>query len=172
MIEVELKVRVPALAPVREKLAAAGAVCSERTREHDVYYNAPHRDFGTTDEALRVRYSNGGCAVTYKGPKRRDSPVKTREELTEPLGSGASFEGILRRLGFVPVACVDKVREYYLFRETSVALDEVAGLGTFVEIEAVTDGTADHIAAVARELGVDGTPIQTSYLEMLLAKGT
>ena len=53
MLEIELKVRVPDLAPIRERLRDLHADQTGRTHEHDVYFNAPDRDFGRTDEALR-----------------------------------------------------------------------------------------------------------------------
>jgi len=37
MLEIELKVRVPDLAPVRERLLAFGAQMTEKTGEHDIY---------------------------------------------------------------------------------------------------------------------------------------
>ncbi|MBP8676842.1 MAG: class IV adenylate cyclase, partial [Methanoculleus sp.] len=56
----------------------------------------------------------------------------------------------------------------------TITLDTVEGLGTFIEIEILTgdgrDDAAARIGAIAKEVGVDGPPIYTSYLEMLLFK--
>jgi len=49
MLEFELKVRISSLDPVRSQLAGHNAQFLGRVYEHDVYYNAPHRDFGVTD---------------------------------------------------------------------------------------------------------------------------
>ncbi len=57
MLEVELKVKIPSLDPVREQLVQKNAQSCGTVHEHDIYYNAPHRDFGQTDEAVRVRYT-------------------------------------------------------------------------------------------------------------------
>jgi adenylate cyclase class 2 len=54
MFEVELKVRADH-GPVRERLDALGAERVEHVRQADTYYDAPHRDFAETDEALRIR---------------------------------------------------------------------------------------------------------------------
>ena len=90
------------------------------------------------------------------------------------MASGETLEEILSRTGFRPAAAVSKVREFYGIGEVTVTLDDVEGLGTFVEIEILTEESkedaADRIGAVAKELGVAGPPIHTSYLEMLLAK--
>ncbi len=87
MLEVELKVRVSSLEPVRKLLLEKGAVCSGRIHEHDIYYNAPHRDFGQTDEAVRVRYTNNHAVVTYKGAKIKKFGLKAREELNTAVES-------------------------------------------------------------------------------------
>jgi len=54
MYEVEIKVSADTDA-VRKRLRAAGAERVDARRQRDAYYDAPHRDFAETDEALRVR---------------------------------------------------------------------------------------------------------------------
>ena len=79
--------------------------------EHDIYYNAPHRDFGQTDEAVRVRYTDDHAVVTYKGPKIKKFGLKAREELNFAVESGKTFETMLDRLGFTRTLEVNKWRE-------------------------------------------------------------
>ncbi len=173
MLEIEVKIRVDDLKPVRSRLIRAGAPAPERVHERDVYFNAPDRDFGLTDEALRVRYSDGRCILTYKGAKLPGFSAKAREELSTPVESGSVFEQILERLGFKRVSEVEKNREYYEFRDASVALDEVRGLGNFVEIEKCTTGPGDNLQSqiqeIVRELSIHGEPLRSSYLELLLS---
>ncbi|NMA10595.1 MAG: class IV adenylate cyclase [Methanomicrobiales archaeon] len=174
MLEIEAKFAVRDLESVRTGLGRQGVRMGRRQQERDVYYNAPHRDFGETDEALRVRYDDTGVTVTYKGPKIRVGSAKAREEFNLAVADGETLEGILSRLGFRRAAMVLKVREFYEMGDVTVTLDDVEGLGTFAEIEILTDenkeDAADRIGAIAKELGVDGPPIYTSYLEMLLSK--
>jgi adenylate cyclase class 2 len=174
MLEVELKVKIPSLDPVREQLVQNHAQSSGRVHEHDIYYNAPHRDFGQTDEAVRIRYTDDHAVVTYKGPKIRKSGLKAREELNFAVESGAAFETLLDRLGFTRTLEVNKWRETFTMGPASVSLDTVDGLGTFAEIEVITENEADNpaelIGKIARKIGVNGEPILESYLEMLLAK--
>jgi adenylate cyclase class 2 len=171
MLEIELKVRVSDLVPVRERLRLLSAVPGDQTTEHDVYFNAPHRDFTFTDEAVRVRYSGDTCTLTYKGPKNREYAVKAREELNTGVTSGQVIERILERLGFSRTAIVRKRREYYTLRNASIALDQVENLGNFVEIEVIADITGpaapDLIGELARDLGLSGDPILLSYLELI-----
>ncbi|WP_292424086.1 class IV adenylate cyclase [Methanoregula sp.] len=173
MLEIELKVRVDSLDPIRQNLKDRHAEFKGKQHEHDIYYNAPHRDFGSTDEALRVRYTDGPALVTYKGKKLREYGLKAREELNTAVESGEVFEQILDRLGFTRTAEVNKWRENYRLGNASFALDQVDGLGTFVEIEimAETNGAdaTGQIQKFAKEMGISGEPILASYLELLLS---
>lgn len=174
MLEVELKVRVPSLDSVRERLTSQNAVFAGKVHEHDIYYNAPHRDFGKTDEAVRVRYTNDHAVVTYKGPKLRKFGLKAREELNFAVESGIAFETMLLRLGFTKTTDVNKWRENYKLGTASICLDTVDELGTFAEIEVIvaneTDDPSVQIDTIAKEIGADGEPILASYLELLLEK--
>ena len=174
MLEFELKVRIPSLDPVRKQLIGQNARFCGRIHEHDIYYNAPHRDFSVTDEAIRVRYTNDHAVVTYKGAKIKTSGLKAREELNTVVDSGAVFEQMLDRLGFTRTAEVNKWREIYRLSGAAISLDEVEDLGTFVEIELLAEDensdTVARIEQIAKEIGVCGEPILASYLELLLAK--
>jgi adenylate cyclase class 2 len=174
MLEVELKVKIPSLDPVREKLAQKNAQFSGKVHEHDIYYNAPHRDFGVTDEAVRVRYINDHAVVTYKGPKIKKFGLKAREELNFAVESGETFEKMLDRLGFTRTTEVNKWRENYKIGNASISLDMVDELGSFAEIEVIVENEADnptaHIEKLAKEIGVEGEVLLASYLELLLAK--
>lgn len=174
MLEVELKVRCSSLDMVRSRLIGYNAQFCGKVHEHDIYYNAPHRDFGLTDEAVRVRYTDGHAVVTYKGPKKKSSGLKAREELNCAVESGEVFEAMLDRLGFKKTAEVNKWRENFKLNDASVSLDSVDELGTFVEIEVMTadedPNAASKIEKIAKEIGAEGEPILASYLELLLSK--
>lgn len=174
MLEIELKVKVDSLDPVRTALNRQNAEFFGKEHEHDIYYNAPHRDFGITDEALRVRYTDDHAVVTYKGAKQKQFGLKAREELNIAVESGERFEQILDRLGFSKTAEVNKWRENYRFCDAAVALDTVDELGTYVEIEIMTEsGNTDTtvlIQNLAKKIEVYGEPILASYLELLMSK--
>jgi len=174
MMEYEVKIRVRSLQPVRNRLAALGFRPETNLTERDIYFNSPGRDFGTTDEALRVRSTAEGTSLTYKGPRAGIAGVKGREEVIVSVNPGGAMEEILLRLGFTRTAVVEKNREMYRVEGTFVALDEVSGLGPFVEIEAPAGLGADEaitlIARVRGRLGVKGRETPLSYLEMILAR--
>lgn len=153
MYEVEVKVRADHHA-VRRRLSEVGANLRGTVRQEDVYYDAPHREFGQTDEALRLRRErrNGEwiSSLTYKGP-RVDDRSKTRQEAESEVTEPEAVAAILEGLGFEPAATVTKDRERYTLDGDVVALDDVDGLGTFVEVERQVDGDLDQ-----HEAGDDG----------------
>jgi adenylate cyclase class 2 len=182
MYEVELKVRADH-DRVRERLAAVGATDAGRVRQVDTYYDAPHRDFASTDEALRLRRGTDLPAdgdgetttkLTYKGPLV-EAESKTRREHETVVADGAAAEGVLSGLGFEPAATVEKDRRFHEVEGYTVTLDRVDGLGEFVEVETETDAESVTAAregaeAVMEELGLDpGAQVRTSYLGLLLA---
>ncbi len=180
--EVEQKFPVDNLRAVEERLGEMGAEISDERIEIDRYYNHPARDFAETDEALRIRRTGPVNRITYKGPKI-DKVTKTRQELELPLGEGetaaADWMKLLETLGFRTVSEVHKRRRKARVarqdRSVEVSLDEVTGLGTFVELEIVVeekdlDWARGCIADLAEELGL-GQSERRSYLRLLLEKG-
>lgn len=174
MLEIEIKVKVSNIDEIKQNILTIGGRHSETVIEEDMYYNAPHRDFGITDEALRIRSAGGKTILTYKGPKNTIMGSKVREEQNVGLDDARIFGTILTSLGFKPVAEVRKLREYYTYDDFSIALDKVDNLGDFVEIELITENNAEHAAhrvdKLAEKLGVTGERISISYLELLLSK--
>ncbi|MFT4922151.1 MAG: adenylate cyclase class 2 [Haloarculaceae archaeon] len=178
MYEVELKVRT-AHDPVRNRLAELGADHSGTVVQTDTYYDAPHRDFAESDEALRIREESvvdGEDAVflTYKGPLVDDTS-KTREEAETRLGDLTEARTILSGLGFDPAATVRKERDLYALAGCTVTLDTVDGLGEFVEVETETDDDVaparEEVTSVLERLGLDPSEtIRTSYLGLLIAR--
>jgi adenylate cyclase class 2 len=180
MYEVELKFPLPDPAAFRLRLAACGARPGPTVDQSDLYFNHPVRDFAQTDEAFRVRMSDGRGFVTYKGPLV-DLQTKTRREIEVPFAgddAGDKFVEILRRLGFRPVREVKKRREMHHLswqgREYEVAIDDVADLGVFAEFETLAD-EAGRSAATAAILSLVSQfqlppPERRSYLSLVLAK--
>ena len=178
MYEVELKCRADHDA-LRDRLAEQGAGHVDSRTQTDTYYDAPHRDFAETDEALRIRHEQPAdgeavTKITYKGPLV-EQESKTREEHETSVESESALEGVLSGLGFEPAATVEKDREFYMLDGYTITLDDVAGLGEFVEVEreateseveTVREGAVDLLS----RLGLDASEqIRTSYLGLLLA---
>ncbi|MFC4358933.1 class IV adenylate cyclase [Halobium salinum] len=185
MYEVEVKVRAD-LDGVRRRLDELDATRTDAVEQRDTYYDAPHRDFAETDEALRVRRERRVGAdeaskqgdettkVTYKGPLVDDSS-KTREEHETVVADDEAMAGILDGLGYEPAAVVEKERTFYALGDATVTLDRVRDLGEFVEVEREAtedevDDVRESVFETLRSLDLDPDDgIRTSYLGLLLA---
>ena len=165
MLEVEIKAKAKI---AESRLIDLGAVGSGVEVQVDQYFNSPTRDFRLSDEALRVRKVNDSYRLTYKGP-RIDSNTKSREELeivTEP-----EMVDILKKLGFVPAAVVKKTRRLFTLGDITICLDEVEGLGSFIELEVASLEAKEGLFDLFSKLGIKrDESITKSYLELLEEK--
>jgi adenylate cyclase class 2 len=179
--EVEQKFPISDPASLAAEIAALGGTCGDAISQADTYYAHPSRDFGATDEALRIRCQDGGNFITYKGPKL-DAATKTRREIELQLAgevdNAVQLAEMLELLGFQAVATVRKTRRpaALLWRDWNVhvAMDEVDDLGSYAELETTADesqldSARTAIQALAAELGLSGAE-RRSYLELLLER--
>jgi adenylate cyclase class 2 len=177
--EVEQKFRVEDAAALEELLLSLGTEPLTAIEQVDTYFAHPSRDYGETDEAFRLRRVGTQNFVTYKGPKI-DATTKTRREIELPLPEGkdyaTKFPSLIDALGFHAVAEVSKVRrKTHLDWESTtieVSLDDVSGVGQYVELELVVSepdvaDSKDRIASLASRLGLHLNE-RRSYLELLL----
>jgi len=178
MAMIEVEVKGYADDAVFERVRASFRFIRKEYQD-DTYYGHPCRDFAETDEALRIRVKRFDghfeAFLTYKGPKL-DSDSKTREEIEVELPDPDKQAFILERLGFREVLNVRKTREkYYVDRGVVLTLDDVEGLGKFVEIERLVETpseippTVEYLKGVLRSIGVENFE-RRSYLELLLER--
>ncbi|MCL4203146.1 MAG: class IV adenylate cyclase [Pirellulaceae bacterium] len=179
--EVEQKFSVADIAVLEQRLVESGIKWGEILSQADRYFAHPCRDFAETDEALRIRQVGSQNCITFKGPKI-DAATKTRREIELPIQDGQAaaddWEQLLMALGFAPVARVDKSRRcgtlVWQQAEVEIALDDVTGVGQFIELELVADertlaAACQRILSLATHLGLSGAE-RRSYLEMLLER--
>ena len=181
MLEIEQKFARADFAALERRLADLGARTGAVHDEADHYLNAPDRDFARTDEALRLRRTGDRNDLTYKGPKL-DAQTKTRVEIRADLAEGEDGAGkmrqVLLRLGYREVGVIRKDRAvfelaYGGFR-VECCLDEVEGVGSYVELEIPTsedrgDAARRALLELGRDLGLSGSE-RRSYLELWLEK--
>jgi len=176
MIEVEVKARVDDPKQLERSIIELGATPIGIDTQTDTYFNAEDRDFGKTDEALRIRVQDGKSFLTYKGPKL-DKISKTRKEVEVKIIDPKNMGQILTLLGFLPVSTVIKKRKNFRIGDFFIALDEVRDLGNFIEIEISvndaknSDEKVQSIFKFMEKLGISRElTIRKSYLEMILEK--
>jgi predicted adenylyl cyclase CyaB len=164
---IEIKARCRDLAAARESARRLATRRLGTDRQVDTY-------FRTRSGRLKLRESSlsGGQLVPYlradtPGPKRADYrvvPVEDAPGLRRLLGEILGVHRVVR-----------KEREIFLVENVRIHLDRVDGLGEFVELEAVFDGSAAAEAAQHRAverlmgaLGVRAEDLVASSYEALL----
>ncbi len=188
MIEVEIKLKINNKAEIEDALIEHGFKKATTSKEIDQYFNGARRDLRDTDEALRIRKTtrdDGTCIIadgspddelitlTYKGPKLDDVSM-SRKEVQVNVSDYDGMVETLTALGYKPVMTVSKTRVEYYSEEMCACLDEVEGLGSFIELEIIVDSEADRQGAldkIENELVALGYSMAdtttTSYLSML-----
>jgi predicted adenylyl cyclase CyaB len=144
-LNVEFKARCSDLDAIRRVLEATAARRVGADRQVDTYFRARRG---------RLKLREGGLENALIHYEREDTTrPKVSRVSRHPVERGTSLKGVLAAaLGVLVV--VDKRREVYLVDNVRIHLDEVEGLGTFVEVEAVdADGTlgAERLTAQCRD---------------------
>ena len=181
MLEAEIKASLAGI-PMETLLERAGSMGFRPTaqlRETDLYFNGSDRDFRHTDEALRLRrvqvLPDGAeeSLLTYKGPKL-DRVSSARTEYETAVADGEAAGKLLEALGCRPVSTVEKLRREYRLEDVTLCLDEVTGLGAYLELETLVPSEAERETAVNRlltlldRLGVSRDRLtRHSYLDLL-----
>jgi adenylate cyclase, class 2 len=141
----ELKIRVPDLAGVR---AACGKVATPAAamEQVDTYFHARRG-------RLKLRESTGGPArceatlIAYERPDRSD--IRASDYHLAAVSDAAGLKSVLSAaLGVRGV--VRKRREVHMYHNVRIHLDDVEGLGTFVELEAVISREANEEVSLTR----------------------
>ena len=183
-MEAEIKIPIDEILPdidPREYITEKIGPPIEEVYQNDLYFQNPIRNFSQTDEALRIREvqiqnKRKIVEITYKGPKS-GSELKIREELTIMTEKSEEAIQLFKRLGFKTVLEVTKKRVNWHYNTYVISLDNVRGLGRFIEIEKQALESNSEILVVKEKLidftkqlfpKWDGKNLRESYLELVL----
>jgi adenylate cyclase, class 2 len=109
-VETEVKIRVPDLAAVEDRLKAAGFLLHvPRAFEANTLYDTPGQSLRMAGCILRLREVAGRHLLTFKG-QEKNGPYKSREEVETTLGSFEAMHTVLAHLGYHPVFRYEKYR--------------------------------------------------------------
>ncbi len=130
---VEIKARCPTHQAIREILHARHADFRGTDHQIDTYFKVNHG-------RLNLREGHNENAHFYYEREDQEGPKHSSVTLV-PTTPGSPLKALLTQaLGILMV--VEKRRDIYFIDNVKFHLDEVTGLGTFVEIEAIDyDGT-------------------------------
>lgn len=148
---VELKAVLPDPAAAAARARELAGEPHEILRQEDTYFRVPHGRL-----KLRRRWSVGGDGederelpselIAYHRPDSTEAKASDYAVLALPPGT--KLAEVLALAAGVD-AVVEKLRTVFLYRNVRIHLDEVRGLGSFLEFEAVLDERCDEAAAHA-----------------------
>jgi homotetrameric cytidine deaminase len=161
---VEIKARDADPAATLQRALALGASDEGVLRQRDTY-------FGRARGRLKLREEDGGAhLIAYVRPDAGEARTSAYR-LADVGDPTAVREALDAALGTLVV--VDKRRHLLLYENVRIHLDDVAGLGSFVELEGVaapdSDLSGEHelVDRLRSELGLS-EPVAGSYSDLLL----
>ena len=162
----ELKARCADLARAARLAEGLGARREWTKRQTDTYFHVLRG-------RLKLREQDGNPAelIAYERPDEADVRASDYQIVTVP--DPAALTSALARVLGVRVV-VAKRRTLYLWHNVRIHLDEVDGLGTFIEFEAVLRTPEDEVASPGLLVGlthalgiVDADRVGSSYSDLL-----
>jgi len=164
---VEVKARDADPVATLARAQALGAADEGVLRQRDTYFAVPRGRL-----KLREQEPGGAQLISYERPDEAAARTSSYR-LMDVADADDARRALDAALG--TVAVVDKRRRLLLWEGVRIHLDEVDGLGAFVELEAVapsgSDLTAERekVARLTSELAL-GEPIAGSYADLLADK--
>lgn len=187
MREIEIKAHVRDWAAFVAALERMGVELGAAVEQRDEVFGLPEVVEGrrtgnraVTDATapwlrVRIEYSDDTQPVVYVTFKQSQGAHLDKLEYELTVDSADAATEMIRALGFVPYSDVTKRRRQGRIDDTTtVCVDEVKGLGLFVELERlVSDDTpyeeiAGELWAVLERLGVDQADEVTRGYDVLL----
>ncbi len=169
--KIELKAYCGSPAAARQALQALPARLVETSRQVDTYFYARHG-------ALKLRESDTAPPrlISYR---RLNAPTASANEyVMAELGGGGNEVKAALGAALGTYAVVTKTRETYQYKASSIHLDEVALLGSFLEVEVPAEltagaaGPAGEAAELQAALQITaGSILPWSYSDLLTLRG-
>lgn len=152
---------------IREKLKQKNARFAGTDHQIDTYFRAPRG-------RLKLREGNIENSLVFYFRPDAAGPKQSNVTMSAVPADSDIKEVLSQALGVM--VAVDKRREIYFVENVKIHLDEVAGLGRFLEVEAI--GSADEAEKLRRqcddflrEFGVQQEDfVAESYSDLLLSK--
>jgi adenylate cyclase class 2 len=145
MREIEIKLKVDNLEEIENKLKERSCVISDPINQHDFIYSlkGSRNEFESAKEGdiiIRIRQLDDMAELNLK--EQRTGEMDNLEYETEVSDPEATRK-ILETLGWYPAIEVKKTRKKSKLGEYEICLDNVEKLGTFIELEKLTDDNTD-----------------------------
>ncbi len=172
---IEVKARISNVQELLPRaLHIAGGV-AERIEQDDTFFVVPHG-------RLKLRQFEDGSAELIHYQRADSAAAKASDYVRTPVPDGTALREALAR-GCGVLGRVQKTRLLVLVSQhgfhTRIHLDQVQGLGDYMELEVVlVDGQTDadgaaHAESLMQQLGLHDAPRESgAYLDLLKARGS
>jgi adenylate cyclase class 2 len=160
MNEIEVKAKIENPAVIAERLAALGGRFSEPIVQHDEVFTRKGTDPTAAktsgNPVLRIRSQGDKVIFTLK--QDRENELDCIEKELE-VSDKNMMRDILGMLGFEKIVEIHKSRKKMQYNDYEICVDEVEGLGSFIEVEKFSDEPGAKIQselfAFLKSLGVN-----------------
>ncbi len=147
--EIEVKAKVSSFQSVREQLEKLGCIFSEPIRQEDdvfVNFDGDFTQLKLGENFLRIRRENkvGKTRILFTLKQSQTNELDCIEKETE-ITDAEQFEGALILMGYHKAISVHKNRVKTKYKDMEICLDEVDHLGSFIEVEKITEGEGDTV---------------------------
>ena len=149
MREIEVKARLRNKELFLQKASEKGIVFGEPTIQDDMTYEAETPRDDPTYTIFRIRKQGDKILLTMK--YKASSRSRDNHERETTIGNAEEVADMLERVGYMRGIQIRKSRQIAKHNDLELCLDEVDGLGTFVEVEKLAEAEAD-VDAIQAEL--------------------
>jgi len=158
MKEIEVKAKILDFNDIKQKLIDLGCKFSKPLLQKDTIYihkSIKYTDIKQGDSVLRIRDSNGKFIMTLKYQlETKLNNIEKEIVIDDPIQGDA----ILKYMDFKEVVKITKTRIKCKYNEYTICLDNIDKLGSFVEVEKMTNAK-------------DGTKVQNKLFDFLKTLG-
>ncbi len=146
VLEVEEKFRCKDRKQLEKILAVEGFKEEGSQTEVDVYFSDLDGEYVKNRTCLRIRRTGFRAELTHKGKSLKHSGfyAKVESNISIPAGESEAYSSLLSSLGFGQYVTVSKTRRNFTKLKGSykltVALDDLAEAGSFIETEVLREG--------------------------------
>lgn len=172
MREIEIKARVADKSSLIAALKKLGIELGLPLTQHDVVYSLPGAVAGSNANWLRVRTEND--TTVYFTLKRSVTGELDSIEHEVIVSNEVEISTIITYLGYELFSDLTKIRQKAVYGELEICLDEVPGLGVFIEAEKLCaedvnyQTVEDELWEFFTQLGITKADQETSGYDVLL----
>ncbi|MDO4419259.1 MAG: class IV adenylate cyclase [Ruminococcus sp.] len=131
MYEVEIKAYLDNKEEIIQKLILLGCIWDKKIKQYDIIYRL-NDTLDSNEIYMRIRHENSTRPIlTFKKILNSFEVI----EYETVIDNSDELKKMLQLIGFKEYAIINKSRQVGIIGEITICLDDVEGLGAFIEVE-------------------------------------